>query len=332
MVWLTCYTERGIFIGSTLTVPVLHGAFLIAFLAIFVRWTGNQLWSVIAFLAHQSRSTSATCDVLHHQQQVLLRNTAGNIEAILDFLKLSRRWKSKIQGPLRRNVVFILIALLHWLLFSAAGIFSSKFTVTGDEALIRGGDCGWIAGRIGVDIPANQSLKDAMNALYVAGRKTARESLEYSTACYETNSNSASSACETFVQGKIESRINRTAACPFKGDACNEDYAMEMDSGHMDSSKHLGINTPKSDRISMRRVTTCSVVPVEQRFSLPWTTIPDSELSPWPPAFQNDFYRQYNIGPAESDLLYFYGQGVANQSFIVSNSSVWNQINPYELL
>jgi hypothetical protein len=297
-----------------------------------VRWTGNQLWSIIAFVAHQSRSTSNTSDILHYQQQVLLRNSAGNLEAILDFLKLSRQWKSKISGPLRRNIVIILVALFHWILFSAAGIFSSKFTVTGNEALIHGGQCGWIAGRIGVDIPANQSLKDAMNALYVAGRQTARESLEYSTACYETDSKSASSPCETFVQSRIKSHINRTAACPFKGDACNDDYAVEIDSGHMDSSEMLGINTPKSERISMRRVTTCSVVPVEQHFSLPWTTIRDSELSPWPPAVQNDSYRQYNIGPTASDLLYFDGQGVANQSFVVSNSSLWNQNNPYELL
>jgi hypothetical protein len=283
-------------------------------------------------MAHQSRSMSVPCDLFHHQQQVLLRNSAGNAEAIWDFLKLSRRWKSKIRGPIRRNFVVILLATFHWISFSIAGIFSSKFTVIGDETLIRGKHCGWIAGRIGVDIPADQSLKDSMNALYVTGKQTAQGIQEYKTACYETDSRGASSPCQIFSQRRIESRINRTAECPFKGDACDGSYAMELDSGLIESSKHLGINTPRSERISMRRVTTCSVVPVEQKFALPWTKVPESELAPWPPAFGDDSYRQYNIGPATSDLLYFYGQGVANQSFIVSNSSVWNQINPYELL
>jgi hypothetical protein len=248
---------------------------------------------------------------------------------IVDFINLSRRWKSKIQHPIRRNLALILIGCFHLLIFTAAGIFSSRVASTGDQVLIRSKNCGWLADDVTVDIPANQSLKDALDALWISGRQSARETLSYNAACYTTETTSTPSPCETFVQRRIESKINRAAACPFEGNACDMSHAVELDSGYIDSSTHLGINTPASERIAMRRVTTCSVVPAEEKFAMPWANVTSSALSY--PTFQNDAYRAYNLGSSISPISYYYGQGVSNHTVTISNSTIWNQNNAYQL-
>jgi hypothetical protein len=311
---------------------VAHGAFLIAFLAIFVRWTGNHLWNILAFGAHQYRSTQSPLDGLYHQQQVLLRNTPGDAETIIDFMNLSYQWKSKVKSPLRRNIAILAIGLLHWLAFSAAGIFSSKVAITGDHALVRSDHCGWMASIFGVDIPTNQTLKDVTNALFITGRQSAREALAYKSACYETDVSGTPSPCDVYVQRRLNSRINRTAPCPFEKSVCETPYAVELDTGYIDSRQHLGINTQDSDRISMRRVTTCSIVSAEDKFASPWTRVSESNTLPSYPVFQNDSYRSYDLGASISGFSYYYGQGVANHTFTISNSTVWNQRSPYQAL
>ncbi len=56
-------------LGSTLTLTSRNGAFLVAFLALFVNFVGGQFWTILKFLVHQLRAKRRSEDALHHQQQ-----------------------------------------------------------------------------------------------------------------------------------------------------------------------------------------------------------------------------------------------------------------------
>lgn len=63
--------------GATLTLSEQSGGLLTSFIATFVTIVGAQLWKILSFTIHQSRSTTIPVDGLHHQQQIIWRNTPG---------------------------------------------------------------------------------------------------------------------------------------------------------------------------------------------------------------------------------------------------------------
>jgi hypothetical protein len=305
--------------GSTITIPASQGAFLIAFLAVFVRWTSSHLWSIICFAIHQYRSSTKDRDGLYHQQQALLRNTPSDSLSIWIFIKLYRRWKSRSRGALGKSVALVLVAGLHFSVFAIAGIFSSKVAVTGDEVLVKSGQCGWMAEYLGGDMPSQQSLRDIRSALYVSGRWSAEQSLAYASACYGRESAAYSSLCSIFAVKRIESQINRTSLCPFARSTCEKPYAAEIDTGYLDSSFHLGINTPEGERVKFRRVTTCATIPAEDKFASNWSIVIPPGYPPNDSIYGNDSFRYYYLGKTP----------LSNWSFVVSKRAMWFQEELY---
>jgi hypothetical protein len=128
--------------GATLTLSSQHGSFLIAFLALFVRLAGQNLWAIFCYCAFQTRSTQQPTDALYHQLQALLRNSTGDTAALWDLLKLLWRWRTKTESAFRRIIFLAASALFHLATFSAAGIFSSKVSIVDPEVLIKSDECG----------------------------------------------------------------------------------------------------------------------------------------------------------------------------------------------
>lgn len=77
--------SHGLVLGSTITLNQQDGALLTAFLGIFVTTAGAACWKLMSFALHQHRSLSVSQDGIHHQQQVILRNT-GSPEACTETL------------------------------------------------------------------------------------------------------------------------------------------------------------------------------------------------------------------------------------------------------
>lgn len=98
-----------------------------------------------------------------------------------------------------------------------------------------------------------------------------------------------------------------------------------LDSGHMDSALQLGINAQKSDRISLRRVTSCAPILVE-KYSTGWQLLPDWVNTSGITVLPNDTYMAYEMGPLTSPNLIF-----PNATFLNSNFSQLRSHTPYFL-
>lgn len=79
-VYLGVWTDwsRGLVLGATLTLDRQQANLLIAFTASFVVFVGSRFWRIICLVLHQVYSTSNLRDALHHQRQVLLRNSGSS--------------------------------------------------------------------------------------------------------------------------------------------------------------------------------------------------------------------------------------------------------------
>ena len=117
--------------------------------------------------------------------------------------------------------------------------------------MVRSPNCG----QLDVDTTVAMGNLDAYRAL------TANDSLvasTYSQTCYGNTENILQ--CDQYTQQQIKWNVIANASCPFGDDLCfyGRTSAFEMDSGMMDSHGTLGINAPESNRVQLRKVTTCS--------------------------------------------------------------------------
>lgn len=75
--------SRGRVLGQTLTLDREQANLLIAFTASFVVFVGARFWRIICLFLHQVYSTSEPRDTLHHQRQVLLRNSGSSDSGVV---------------------------------------------------------------------------------------------------------------------------------------------------------------------------------------------------------------------------------------------------------
>jgi hypothetical protein len=202
--------------------------------------------------------------------------------------RLSRIWKNKTPRS-RRTICLAVVALTHLSVITVAGIFSSRITLAGDQVLARGTTCGWIANGTSLNNPG----QDTLVATYEMGRWTAINALEYARDCYNVTSLADSGSCGLYTLPAINLTTINHVPCPFSEDICGLPYAIEVDTGLIDSNAHLGINTKPSSRIRFRKVLTC--VPIlSDRYSSSWesppTTLPKSDY------ILGDKFKFYNLG------------------------------------
>lgn len=249
--------SHGAIFGSTITLSTRYGGLLTAFLAIYVTLAGAASWSIMSYILHQCRAKQEMQDAMHHQQQLIFRNTTSPAEAAWQFVQLAFHWRKCAKKPLLRSLPIGLLALLNLVLFGIASIFSSEVTrSSGNETLIRSPNCGaWTT---------DSDFKDVMSPGGVAYRsKLLNDALaasEYATACY--NNSTDILRCNQFITQQIPWNVNQNASCPFASNLCifGPASAYEMDTGPIDSQLVLGINAPASARITTRKLTTCSPI------------------------------------------------------------------------
>lgn len=139
---------RGKVTGATLTLPSRDGLFLVAILALFVRWTGTRLWRIFCFVAFRMQATSPIRDGTLYDHQAMMRNSASASNAVFELLKIDRYWRRKSQPRQARFRSFGLglLAIVHFAAFVIAGIFSARVTRTSSDVLLRSGpsSCGTI--------------------------------------------------------------------------------------------------------------------------------------------------------------------------------------------
>ncbi|KAF2192030.1 hypothetical protein K469DRAFT_696089 [Zopfia rhizophila CBS 207.26] len=232
--------------GATLTISQQSGGLLAAFLALYVAFAGGMFWRAISFIIHQAKTTKPddTRDALHHQRQVILRNS-GNVATAWALLTFPLQRKLNRRASFLRCLPYALLALFCFLGFGLAGIFSSRISkVAGTLNLVFGPYCGlW-----NIDPQSEISLSKYLADTY--------EAANYVRQCYGNDNVSSSSSCRAYVRPSLPYATNANAPCPFGSEICNAP-AFQMDTGLLDSHFDFGINAPPRDRVQFRRVATC---------------------------------------------------------------------------
>lgn len=84
-VYLGVWTDwsRSRVLGATLTLTRQQANLLIAFTASFVVFVGSRFWRIVCLALHQAYSTSDLSDALHHQRQVVLRNSGSSDSGVV---------------------------------------------------------------------------------------------------------------------------------------------------------------------------------------------------------------------------------------------------------
>ena len=273
--------------GLTLTVSISSSAYLVAFLALFIRTAGNHLWNLIRYVVFRLRSTGSG-DGLFHQQQILLRSGLSDTRTALVALELTLAWRKKVPRAIRRSAFLVVIAFVHVLLFAICGIFSSRYVArqlklrlsyaskiprkiddcpptdgiarvvqSHSNVLLRDRGCGQAnlpglnQGALGEPFQINATgVEDWFS---VSGLLQA-DAANYVQLCYPFPQTFASPSCQAYGRRNVAWTIDDSIPCPFDSHMCIDDLAVRFNTSFMDSSEILGINSPPEHRMQVQLV------------------------------------------------------------------------------
>ena len=125
--------------GATLTLTGQNGAYLIAFLALFVRFAGACFWRLMSYGIFQIRAHPDLQIMARLQEQIVLRNSPTSISALRNLIFIPMRSRS---GVRKSNIALICAAAINMMVFLVAGILSSKVTGTRSDVLLVPTNCG----------------------------------------------------------------------------------------------------------------------------------------------------------------------------------------------
>ncbi|GES63803.1 hypothetical protein ATEIFO6365_0007049000 [Aspergillus terreus] len=243
--------------GATITLSAQNAGFLTAFLALFVSISAGHLWRIISFVVHQLHSSQKPTDALHHQQQVVFKNTTSPASLIWEFTLLAWAWRGRAQQPILRNLLYIVLAIIWLVITGSAAILSAKITKpAGSHCLIMSPHCGiYMAGGAESNTSDPNQL-DTFDATQLLETNTATS---YARACYEPDADRLPQ-CNSYAQPRLALHTTTNASCPFQSGMCLEGdtAAFAMDTGLLDSRDDLGINTPDDDRLFFRKFVSCA--------------------------------------------------------------------------
>lgn len=298
--------SRGTIFGRTLTTTKQYGNLLIAFTALFVTFVASRLWRTSCLILHRSYSTSADRSAIHHQRQVILRNSRAAESALFEIASLFWTWRKSGTQRIVSLIPLMIFSGCYIAASTAAGGFSSNISSSiGDEVLINGQHCAMFMNNYTVE------------GLAIANRwrwEMANTAANYAQQCYRTSQTNATTACKKFVRSSLQTHtINNTAECPFQHQICrNPRSTLRLDSGYIDSNDDLGLNAPKNERFAYRYVLHCAPLVTDN-----YTSHVEENGMGW------DMYHYGNmtIGPTDNRTVIDYLYRVQDLDF--------QYVNPY---
>ncbi|KAF2834535.1 hypothetical protein M501DRAFT_1000165 [Patellaria atrata CBS 101060] len=258
---------QGRVLGSTITLTSSGGTVLVAFLALFVQFTGSHLWDLICFFLYnlQLDNKSQYTDVFSRQRQVLLRNSGSPASTAFEFLKLGWYWRKNGRKPFQRTCGYFILGGVFMVGFLVAAIFSAYVVrTTNIEVLVQSSSCGtWMRPK---PVTAKEAYADSFTRATRNELQTSiTESIQYSRGCYgETDD---PTRCNDYASRNIKSTRFEHSACPFDESMCTTYPVVTFDSGYLDSMEIFGINAREEDRIKFRKVLSCTPLSQEGHVS-----------------------------------------------------------------
>ncbi|GFF93092.1 hypothetical protein IFM47457_10892 [Aspergillus lentulus] len=300
--------------GATITLSAQNAGLLTAFLALFVSVSAGHLWRIISFVVHQFHSSRKPRDALHHQQQVIFKNTTSPAALIWEFTLLSLAWRRKAQHSLLRNLLFIVMAIIWLALTGSAAILSARVTKpAGSHCLIMSPHCGlYLAGgaRFNTSDPYQLDIFDTTQLLET------NTATSYARTCYVPGAERLPQ-CNIYAQTRLALHTTTNASCPFQSGMCLEgdSAAFAMDTGLLDTREHLGINAPDDDRLFFRKSVSCAPLTRAGYITV------HNDTNPLPNFPYSDYLvAAYHYGPA------FDGNGTQNYTYYYDAITVRAQV------
>ena len=240
--------------GRTITTDAKGGNVVIVILSISTSVAVAQVWQLLEFIIHQWRAKGIPADGLFWQQQALLRTLPTPFALAADSVQLWWRWKESHRALLR-SLTQILLAISFIIGSLAASIFSSYLVKTSNiEILVSSPKC---------------ALLNLTDLGYGYLETTMPILRSYAEDCYQPGSFLPARCHNIFTRPSISIAKTRTS-CPWLSSMClqapipgGEQPAVALDTGMVDMGPQLGANFPRKDSVKFRRVTTCSILPLE---------------------------------------------------------------------
>jgi hypothetical protein len=277
--------SKGAILGSTITLSSKTAPILTAFLAFFVTVVGACLWRLICFIFHQSSASLKPKDGMHHQHQVIFRNTGSPTAAIRAFLESAFHWRKAARRSFLRSVPLAVFAIVFSIALAIGSILSSLVAQSsGNHRLVVSDGCGYF----GYD--NSSSLEVRTKAMTARDLNDTIIASAYSRACYDGNYKLNKLQCGTYTTPALTRAAVTHASCPFDDSMCLDGLVYQLDTGLIDTHKDLGINMPPSGRVGFRKVSTCA--PIVQQGFVDNTTSDGTDGM----GLEGDNVRKYNYG------------------------------------
>ncbi|KAH7125183.1 hypothetical protein B0J11DRAFT_605443 [Dendryphion nanum] len=250
--------SKGPVLGKTITTDIQTGTMIVSVLAILSSLAATHLWRLVIFATHQIRAHGTPSDGLYWQQQAILRSLPTPSSLLTGNFYLWWAWRRKVKSSLVRCWLQILFPIL-FILGALAITISTNYVVDTSslEVLVKSPWCG------AIQYPPDSSI---WNRYVVSTRKLASD---YASICYQEDSSSSALCRNTFIKDRLPLK-KEFVDCPFDPSICvrGSKPAPSMDSGFIDSSIDMGMNVRGSDSVQFRQKTDCSVLQMEDRFSI----------------------------------------------------------------
>lgn len=245
-----------------------NGGLLTAFMALLVGAAGTSFWKIGCFFIHRYFSSKNAADALYHQRQAILRNSANSQSGFVTLLNTCWAWRRTTIASFWRFLPAILFAIITFIGFTIAGIFSSAVaTSMGQEVLLKSSNCGYW--------DFDPEDMEQFTSWYPYMSKSVSSSFSYAQRCYRKDVNPRD--CAIFIQPRLRWKTDRNTTCPFPDkNICLSDFGnLRLDSGYIDSDHQLGINSSPEMRFLIRSVIDCA--PLRTRGYTKNTTLVNQE-------------------------------------------------------
>lgn len=243
--------------GATLTLSNRHGAYLIAFLALFVHIAGSSFWRLSSFFLFRRRTHPGLHDKSALQQQAILRNGSSAFTALR---RLATAAVLARPRQMAQRWGLLTWAIVSFAGFLAASTLSSKVSFKRSNVLLEPTNCGrwW---EFGFNRPDGYGVASASAFVQLMVEQAATTQLRTTSHQYASVCGSDTTPrddCLWFARNPIAFSTNLHAPCPFHPSICLAGKAFSVDSGWINSDVELGINGYPEDRIKMRINKTCA--------------------------------------------------------------------------
>ncbi|KAI0390878.1 hypothetical protein F5Y17DRAFT_37952 [Xylariaceae sp. FL0594] len=236
--------------GLTLTTDNRYGGFLIAFVSIFIVYVTSRLWRILCFIIHRTCSSERRQDTLHQQRQLILRNSSGPSATLLSLLLLLKAWGYSTVSRYPRIWPLIALASICSLAFTAAGSISSAAYMFADNEVLKG--C--LRNSSALRALSSQTQGDMTELVHDASI--------FASKCLDRTAFCPFPGFAAPFLPTNES--DSSAGCPFSAEICRTaNTNLRLDTGYIDSHRHLGLNAPPNERFFWRYVLHCAPLHTE---------------------------------------------------------------------